>query len=412
MTRKPVVVIVDSGLRGPGGHNLSYTSAVARALAERGAAVEVLVNRGCPAELAARGGYHPAFTSGAYDHPLGRGRWRDLAYLYAQSEVFAQELEHAFARVLRRPADLVFSHTVADFELVGWRRFVRRSRFGGHLAVLLRNTPRYSTINPVRRRVNPYLRLRPACLSALARRLGDRFRLCTDSELLTRDYARVYSGPIVTLPIPLTPEVRERTGGSRRASTVPVVGFLGDARTPKGFHLLPLAVDGVRAAGLEARFVVQCNLPLGGSEPAIDAALQRLRSDSQVELVSTPLDDAAYASLLGQLDVVLLPYVHPTYQEATSGVFTEAVAQGTPVVVPTGGWMQHELGDSGAGVTFDREHPEEMPGALVRLLRSLEIHRAAAQRRAETWRSIHNPEALVEKLFDATMGPEPNRRLV
>ena len=400
-----VVAIVDSGLRGPGGHNLSYTMCVRDAFVSRGFAVEVLVNRGCPAELAERQRFRRAFTSGAYDHPLGRGRARDLAYVHAQAFLFSEELDQALSSLRGPSPELIFAHTVADFELLGWRRLVRRRGLQGHLALLLRQTPRYATAGWLRRSVHPYWRLRPACLRALRRRLRSRFLLCTDSVLLTRDYARVYAGPISTLPIPLTAHVRSPDAhtGSRPVDSVPVIGYLGDARKPKGFHLLPAAVRAVREAGRRVRFVVQCPMPPGGADPEVAAALAALGEAPEVTLVPEHLEDARYAALLDQLDVVLLPYVHASYREATSGVFTEALARGKPVVVPSEGWMAHELGASEAGTAFDPSRPEDMCRALLRILDSLDARRAAANERAVAWRQFHSPARLVGTLLDATV---------
>ena len=414
-----LVVILDSGLRGPGGHNLSYTCAVQGALRERGLAVEVLVNRGCPPELADAHAFRRLFTSGAYDHPLGHGRLRDLVYLHAQSLVFAEELDHAIRCVLGRPPDLLFSHTLADFEVVGWRRYLRRRSWPGWLALLMRQTPRYSTCGWLQRQLNPYWRLRPRSFAAMRHRLGPRFQLCTDSALLSRDYARVYDGSILTLPIPLTSDVRsgEQPGPPNifrryppKDVPGPTIGYLGDARTPKGFPLLPRAVSRIQDAGLAARFLIQCPLPAGGADAETAKALDELRalsadSRSSVTLIPEHLGDADYAGLLDALDVVLLPYVHSNYLEATSGVFTEALAKGIPVVVPTATWMAHELAGSTAGTVFSREEPEAFPAALLRLLASLDQHKAAARGRRDAWQATHNPGALVGQLLTATCAP-------
>jgi glycosyltransferase involved in cell wall biosynthesis len=284
----------------------------------------------------------------------------------------------------------------------------------------MRQTPRYSTCGWVQRHLNPYWRLRPRAFAAMRLRLGSRFRLCTDSALLSRDYARVYDGPILTLPIPLTSDVRS----GRRAGPPdvlrrhplkdgpgPTVGYLGDARTPKGFPLLPGAVRCIQDAGLAARFLIQCPLPAGGADAETARALDELRAlsadpRSSVTLIPEHLGDADYAGLLDALDVVLLPYVHSNYLEATSGVFTEALAKGIPVVVPTATWMAHELAGSTAGEVFAREEPEAFPKALLRVLASLDQHKVAARGRRDAWQATHNPGALVGQLLAATCAPQ------
>ena len=268
------VVVVDSGMRNVGGHNFSYTQAVQRAFQARGCAVDVLANRGLASDLAERHHFRPTFSCGTYDTPLGHGRWRDLVYVHAQGRVFDEELDHALRCVLERSPDLVFCHTVADFELLGWARLLRRLPFPGALAVLLRQTPGFRACHWLRRTFNPYWRLKPQALKRLRRRLGRRFLLCTDSQALSDDYQVVYAGRIATLPIPLSAELE-------RFSTGPLVGrygladgrglrvgYVGDARTSKGFDLLPDLVERVLATAAPVRFVIQCARPGSGDDHA------------------------------------------------------------------------------------------------------------------------------------------------
>jgi glycosyltransferase involved in cell wall biosynthesis len=411
----PRVVIVDSGLRSIGGHNFSYTRAVRRALEAQGATVDVLVNRGCPNELAEADGFHPVFSVGAYDHPLGHGRIRDLLYLRAQSRVFVEELAHGLDCVLKQAPDLVFCHTVADFELLAWRRYLSRARFDGTLALLLRQTPRYGEAAWWRRTLNPYWRLRPQALAALHRRLGRRFVLCTDSAPLSEDYARVYGESILTLPIPVAESLLSAAAAGPGRLTQrygldripPVrVGYVGDARAAKGFHLLAPLVTQAAGARSGARFVVQCPRPAGGDDhaalPPGLAELQQLASDpaSGLTLIPEKLDDGDYGELFDRLQVVLLPYLHDSYREATSGIFAEALALGKPVVVPSGTWMARELGASGGGVVFDRSRPEDLGPRLLEVIQGYDRHAAAAAARAPAWRGFHSPGTLARMLLE------------
>src|SRR5262249_39711675 len=102
-----------------------------------------------------------------------------------QSVLYADELEAACRGVNLHDFAFVFCHTVGDFELIGWNRFLARTRLPGHLLILLRQTPGYRACNWLKRRAHPYWRLRPRYLSAIRSRLGSRFTLLTDSEALT-----------------------------------------------------------------------------------------------------------------------------------------------------------------------------------------------------------------------------------
>jgi glycosyltransferase involved in cell wall biosynthesis len=411
-------VIVDSGLRSLGGHNYTYTRSVARALEARGARVAVLANRGLGAALDGTG-FRPAFTSGAYDFPPGHGPLRDLLYVYAQSVVFAEELEHALAR-LPEPPDLVFSHTLSDFELVGWGRCLARRALRGTLALLLRQTPRYAGRSKLKLALHPYWRLRPSALARLRGRLGARLLLCTDSEALSADYARVFRGPVLTLPIPLDHALFDAAAGSgvvaRHGLDAPGgrrVGYLGDARAAKGFPLLPDLARRLLARG-GVRVVIQCPRAASGDDhaapPAGLAELLALARDAgpRLTLVREALPPADYAALLRALDLVLLPYTHEAYREATSGIFAEALALGKPVVVPVGTWMARELLASGAGTVF--ASPGDLAPAVERALDAYPelVRRAAAG--AADWRARHSPESLVDRLL-AAAGLTPSATL-
>jgi glycosyltransferase involved in cell wall biosynthesis len=404
------VVIVDSGLRALGGHNYTYTRSVKQAFEHRGANVIVLANRGLGGALEGAG-VRPSFSCGAYDHPLGHGRIRDLVYLHAQSHVFAEEVEHALAALSDEP-DLIFSHTLADFELLGWARCLRRLPLRASLAALLRHTPRYAGRNALKLAFHPYWRLRPRALARLRSILGSRFLLCTDSVALSEDYARRYAGPILTLPIPLNTELFGESASSTigryglDASGELRIGYLGDARSTKGFPMLP---EVVRRLGYrpDLRFVIHCSRPAGWDNhaelPRGVAELQGLASDPRcrVTLVPDALAPCDYAALLRSLHIVLLPYVHEAYREATSGIFAEALALAKPVVVPEGTWMAAELDRAGAGKVFAAASREDF---VEKVAAAVESHGDLARRAAETapaWRAFHSAESVVTQLLEA-----------
>jgi glycosyltransferase involved in cell wall biosynthesis len=403
---KPLqVLIVDSGMRSLGGHNYSYTRAAQAAFLARGCVVDVLTNRGLPSEVAEAAGFRPMFSCGAYDFPLGHGRARDLAYLYAQGRVFAEELDHALRCVLAREYDLVFCHTVADFELIGWSRFLARGRFPGVLAVVLRQTPRFRACHWLRRTLNPYWRLKPQNLKRLWSRSGGRFLLCTDSEPLSQDYAAVYPHRIATLPIPLDPVLFEASGTIAERydledASLLRVGYLGDARAAKGFPLLPDLVSRTLASSSGTRFIIQCPYPGTGADQAVAPAgvadLERLAAGSpRVTLIPEKLSREDYAGLLRHLDVVVLPYLSDLYREATSGIFAEAAALGKPVVVPEDTWMADELRKTGGGTAFRRGNPADLASKLLAVLGDYKAYAAAAGAASASWRAFHSADSLV-----------------
>ncbi|WP_376967229.1 hypothetical protein ABNQ39_35575 (plasmid) [Azospirillum sp. A26] len=123
-----------------------------------------------------------------------------------------------------------------------------------------------------------------------------------------------------------------------------VGGYLGDARLEKGFHLIPAAIDRLDrdhvAPGL-LRFQLQSYVPQARPELKILQALEHLRSMSRsaVRTLPRPLSVPEYNQLLDRSDFVLIPYTRLNYTARSSGIFTEALAAGKPVIVPAGTWM-------------------------------------------------------------------------
>lgn len=411
------ILIIDSGMKNMGGHNFSYTRAVQSALEQKGFDVTVLANRSLSGDLVKATGYRPVFSFGAYDFPPGNGKLRDFGYLYAQSVIFSDELEQAFRRVVSDEPSLVFCHTVNDFELIGWNRFLSRRRLPGHLMILMRKTPGFKSCGWLKRRIHPYWRIKPHYLNALHSRQKGRFVLVTDSEPLTEDYSTIFRHRVVTLPIPVSEHILadEQSPSGNGAQAVNRegrirIGYLGDARASKGFPLLPgLARRILSDTRLEADFIIQCpNAPSeanAGEQPAGVRELIEVasRTNGRITLVHEALSETDYAKLIRSLDVVLVPYAFG-YEESTSGIFAEALALSKPVVVPSVTWMSRELRKSGGGVEFQRGDENDLASKVAELIRNFDEYAIRARRFSPEWKAFHNSHSLAEAIIRNTHG--------
>jgi glycosyltransferase involved in cell wall biosynthesis len=406
-------LIVDSALKSMGGHNYTYTSLVRTALQNKGWSVDVLAHKALPRALAEAGSFTPVFSNGAYDFPCARGTVRNLLFVYAQSVIFHDELELAL-ELAPHCYDLIFSHTLADFELIAWSRLLRSYPLQSHLSILLRNTARYRAMPWWKRSVHPYHRMRPAHLAAIARRLGKRFSLVTDSEALSLDYESVVPGPVRTLPIPVPPGLYKSSYEHNESASVIeryqlaadsglVIGYLGDTRRQKGFYLLSDVVAQVTKRHPRVRFVLQCPHSAYDRDLRADETV-RLRElaerlPEQITLIPEALDGEDYQALLRRMQLVLVPYLREGYIEPTSGIFAEALAVAKPVVVPSGTWMAHELGASGAGLSFESGNSDDLTRRICEIVGNYDHFAARAREFAPRWRDFHNPDRLVELLL-------------
>jgi hypothetical protein len=157
----------------------------------------------------------------------------------------------------------------------------------------------------------------------------------------------------------LDPALLARSTADRGRSLV--AAFLGDARSEKGYHLLPNVLRAIRQtdpAG-RVRLSSQVYYPAGYHEPECVAAtaLLEMQTRRHVTLIPGALDSTSYARQIVRSDVILVPYVRTNYISRSSGIFTEALAAGIPSVVPGGTWMSSILDSYAFGYHLDRaEH--------------------------------------------------------
>jgi hypothetical protein len=188
----------------------------------------------------------------------------------------------------------------------------------------------------------------PRTREAVNRALGyANVRLYTDTEALTAEHNLLADAkPFRTLPIP---HVIEPSGDGPPVPPY-VISYLGDARTEKGFHLIPDIVKMSRTALLDtglARFKLQANYSIPGGEPPIVPArhLLQLYPKEQVELILEAQDEARYWDHLKSSHICLVPYEVAPYSQRSSGIFTESLGLAVPVVVSSGTWMSRLMRD-------------------------------------------------------------------
>ena len=227
----------------------------------------------------------------------------------------------------------------------------------------------------------------------------DKIRFYTDTSDLVRKYNQLSPATFTQVPIPFRQEKLALKESEDKKDYIHIV-YLGDARSEKGYQHLPSLVADLWGDYLKpqrARFTIQSNYNVAGGEEIILEAKLKLSQypSSAVELIDYPLDPDEYYRLLASADVVVLPYNAQNYQR-TSGVLTEALAAGKPVVVPKGSWLAEQVDDSRASIYQD---PEELPQSVRRLLEDLPGFSERAQKFSLHWRSIQSPDYFVECLL-------------
>jgi glycosyltransferase involved in cell wall biosynthesis len=230
------------------------------------------------------------------------------------------------------------------------------------------------------------------------------FHLFTDAEDLVDEFQGYTSLPVHQLPIP-------HSGGNNcetefdhdiDRSTGPLrIAYLGDStRLNKGFDLFAPLFHRLRGHLESGRIVAELQASVGDSAwPQIRTGIRRLIAMPGVTLHERSMASEEYYDLLARSHFVVLPYTTETYHSQTSGVFSEAVAHGKPVVVPRGTWMARQLRDRAAGVTFIPRDAQSLYAAVLEAIERYDELSECAIERSGPWRKQHCVPAYLDRVF-------------
>jgi glycosyltransferase involved in cell wall biosynthesis len=163
----------------------------------------------------------------------------------------------------------------------------------------------------------------------------------------------------------------------------------------KGFHLLPEAARLCLQKGLDVAFAVQVQHT--GWERETVAAEALLRKLPNVHLIEGTLSSEAYCEEIGEIDIMLLPYHPERFGMRGSGVFTESVAAGRPIIAAEGIFAAKAIADGEAeGEIFAPYEATALAAAIERLLPRLSACRLRAAERATLFARSHSADAYVD----------------
>lgn len=389
------VHIFDPQLDFISGHYPVYDAAVASELRRRG--IETLIYGTARPRISAASGLEavPVFSHGMFDElasdaltwplenfvRLGRQFHADLARL--EPERFAG-------------GDLAFFPNIIQNQIGGVRDWVMDLPSERRPTVVIK--PSYLTY------AMPYIQRRsnkeiiPLLYRFSLRQLvtdHPRTWICSDTEEMVKQFGSISGVPVHLVPLPLIMDWREPKGKNTSQITA---AYLGHASMLKGFHLLPDVIKRVQAEGNALHFVIQSY-----GEPQLRAPVEEALRDlapNQVTLIAGTVDNDAYAALLHQADILLLPYAPEFYGWASSGIFSEAMSLGKVMVVTERTWPAQQLEKFGAGgVTFKNCDAASIADAIGRAARGLPQLAERAMQAAPAWRRHHCAASFVDRLL-------------
>ena len=227
----------------------------------------------------------------------------------------------------------------------------------------------------------------------------NRINLFADSQDLADEYKFYIDKPFKVLPIPHT-QYPSKQPSIKTPQKKLVIGYLGDARTNKGFHLIPEAINHVTTVlGNDAiHWEIQANIR-NHQEWQTVQAVNLLKSIPFINLHHEPMSTDDYHKLMAEIDIFMLPYTLENYHSQTSGVFSEIRGLGKVSVVTKGTWMAGEIKNNGGGMLCTPEDSKSLADAIIECVEAYPQLSAEAALAGKKWCEFHNSENYITKLI-------------
>jgi len=405
------LILLDCGLINKAGHSYTLAKTVSEVLARRRLRYRIFGLKGLDTSITAETGAIPHFSRSLYDGvdismgekglrllegafrrtPAGGSTRSEQRTWKALNETFERDLE-ALPGDVWRPDNLIGVVAITQNQIFGLVRFLRASSRGrlSRVVCQLMLPPTYLPWGAVSAHGERFYR---AAFKLAAPLINRSLFFTVENEAMRTLYSKDFGVQTRILPIPFGASGPQQTTEGRVR-----VGFFGDSRYEKGFHLLPRAIALCQHDGLDVEFIVQIHNS-GWSQRTIEAE-RALRALKRVRLLEGVLTSEDYAAWTGRTDVLLLPYDPVTFGLRGSGIFTESVAAGRPVVASTGTFAGISVENNQAeGEVFAPHTSEALAAAIARLMPRLPACKARAGERAQDFARSHSPGAYIDALL-------------
>jgi len=407
------LIFLDAGLMNKAGHSYKLAKVVSENLRRRNLRHRIFGLSNLEASITAEFGAIPHFRRSLYDGEdlsWGEKRLRAVAVLFRSvpansatrserrsfkrlNDDFERDLE-ALPADIWKPDKILCVVAISQNQILGLVRFLRKlsdSRLPRVICNLM-FPPNFVPWGAVSECGEEYFR---HAFELAAPLTGKMLHFTVENEAMREAYRKDFGLHTRILPLPFGDQepLQAKDGPVR-------IGFYGDSKCDKGFHLLPDAIALCRRDGVDADFVVQIHH--GNWEPRTIEAERALRALKGVRLLEGILSAEDYDSWLNRTDVILLPYDPVAFGPARgSGIFAEAVAAGRPIVATQGTFAGDSVSKQEVeGEVFAPHTSEALAGAIARLLPRLAACTARAGERAKDYASAHSPDAFVDTLLE------------
>ena len=240
--------------------------------------------------------------------------------------------------------------------------------------------------------------------AATAHRLAevrDRFVVGAYDELLCREYQRASPGlDIQCLSCP-----HDGIANNRNPTSLRRIGFFGHQRAGRGADLIPEMAAALAAKGFEVVVQDSSGSRSGKrrasriralSRPSFASRIRRWcwRQKGTADCVTNLPYVEDFASELARCDLVVWPSQKEAYAQSLSGVVSECIATGVPIVVPAGCMPAQVAARYGCGVFFHAYSSKAILAAVDEAARDFHDVTARSRAAAAMWHGQNGTDRL------------------
>ncbi len=403
------LMYLDPGMQNDVGHHANYARAILNEATRRQIQVDLFGWHGVTAALQAELGAIPFFRW--YTYTVGYQNNPISGWLMNFEQGWRVLLEDLRKLPTPSPDDIIFIPSLWPSWLMAVVQWIsnipadRRptvvgefaSECGLQPAPRRDGPPQYAVPDP---RTDPRATLYHYAAALLDDDVRQRFTLCTFERAVSTLFQTLLDVEIASLPWPIAGPTAIQSRANRRPITA---AFLGFQRLDKGYALVPQIVQQLlrdrtcRKVGV--RLLIHNARP--DECPEIHAAVRALVRP-QVQLDESPVDGPRWQALLDKTDLMICPYDPKRYAAAHSGLTTECLANGIPMILPADTVLSAIAARFNVGTCFDQWTAASVSAATVKAIDRFDTLAERSYHAAGEWKKANGPAAFFEALLQLT----------
>ncbi len=230
--------------------------------------------------------------------------------------------------------------------------------------------------------------------SLIKRRLKPgKFKLLTDSDLLSNSLSSYFETSVIVMPIPHT-DITHCNINYQDTSSI-LCWWAGSPREEKGWEIIKKLVN---YSGENIN-----NIQLVCAETS---QLKSVNNGVDLKLIKNYVTREEYYHWFGLSQIILLPYNYPAYEGRTSGIFTECIMAGKTPLVTHNTWMAYELLKYNlAELVIDWQEPQRVFEIITKVVKSdiIQYKIKRMQQSYEQFHSVDNYSCVMKQIYQEMM---------